>query len=300
VSSPGWVMAFFFVISAITVCCFFKEPRKRKETKEVQSTSGMSFLEEWAIIFSKFPCLVIITAQFLVVFNQTSVETILTPLTKMWYDFDTWHNSFLFAAMTVMIIIWLIAVTFLTKCFQDRTLLMWGHLMTGSSIAVTVLFIALSVRQDLYIPLWQWGLGASLFVSSIPFYESVLGSLFSKLLDTPALDGRGQSIMASTKATASIFGPIVGAAIFRVNKGFAYVELMMGIMWFVVFVMLVISWKNMYVIRIGSVVIDEEKSKLVLAKSQTAFSTQGADHEDEISEVSLDSESGKAYKVTMN
>lgn len=137
---------------------------------------------------------------------------------------------------------------------------------------------------------WQWILGASFFVSSIPFYESVLGSLFSKLLDNPQLDGRGQSIMTSTKALASIFGPIVSTAIFKTHKGFAYVELMMGIMWFIVFVMLMLSWRSMYVLRSIGIVVAED-SRLFKSNSRN---TQAED------EVSLDSESSQTYSVAFD
>jgi hypothetical protein len=44
----------------------------------------------------------------------------------MYYDFGQFENSILFAGMTVTIIIWLLAIGPLTKCFQDRTLLMTG------------------------------------------------------------------------------------------------------------------------------------------------------------------------------
>lgn len=51
-----------------------------------------------------------------------------------------------------MIIFWLIMVGPLTRCFQDRALLLIGHLMTGTSIALTVLFLALSPKENLWIP----------------------------------------------------------------------------------------------------------------------------------------------------
>jgi hypothetical protein len=46
----------------------------------------VSCFGEWKLIFSKFPCVVLVTTEFLVIFNQSSIEAVLTPLTTMWYD----------------------------------------------------------------------------------------------------------------------------------------------------------------------------------------------------------------------
>lgn len=151
-----------------------RERRKRNlktgEIIEDEPKENANCLAEWLSIFSKFPCLVIFFTELLVIFNQTTIESILTPLTEMYYRFGQFENSILFAGMTVTIIIWLLAIGPLTQRFQDRTLLMtgmhsWkfflfsGHLMAGSSISLTVLFMAISNHRNGYIHLWQWALG---------------------------------------------------------------------------------------------------------------------------------------------
>lgn len=254
-SSPGYVMAMLFVFSFFNVLIFFKEPRKPRERRKRNLKTGeiiedepkenANCLAEWLSIFSKFPCLVIFFTELLVIFNQTTIESILTPLTEMYYRFGQFENSILFAGMTVTIIIWLLAIGPLTQRFQDRTLLMTGHLMAGSSISLTVLFMAISNHRNGYIHLWQWALVSGIFVSSIPFYESVLGSLFSKLLNDPALNARGQSVMATSKAVGSILGPLVSGFVFP--YGPVYVEGLMGMLWFLVYVLLVIAWSSMEV-----------------------------------------------------
>jgi hypothetical protein len=68
---------------------------------------------------------------------------------------------------------------------------MTGHIITGAGITLITTFLAFSTKKYLAIPVWQFCLGTGIFVASIPFYESVLGSLFSKVLNDPSLDGRG-------------------------------------------------------------------------------------------------------------
>lgn len=145
--------------------------------------------------------------------------------------------------MTILIIVFLIGMGPLTKYLQDRSLLMIGHLMTGVSIALTVLFMALSNRRSTYIPVWQLSVACGIFVCSIPFYESVLGSLFSKLLNDPSLNARGQSVMATSKSVGSILGPLVSGLIFP--KGVIFVEGLMGVLWFLVYLLLIFAWRSM-------------------------------------------------------
>ena len=40
--------------------------------------------QEWIAIFSKFPVVVLIVTQFLVIFTQSTVEVLVTPLTEKW------------------------------------------------------------------------------------------------------------------------------------------------------------------------------------------------------------------------
>lgn len=133
-SSPGIVMAGLFTLSLFGILFFFKEP-KRRYTQDA-SRPRKSWIQEWKMILSNFPCMVLVITQFLVVYNQTVIETILTPLTKLWYSFDSLENSLLFAGMTVTIVCWLFIMGPLTRRFQDRTLLFVAHLMTGDRKSV--------------------------------------------------------------------------------------------------------------------------------------------------------------------
>jgi len=127
-------------------------------------------------------------------------------------------------------------------------------------------------------------------VSSIPFYESVLSSLFSKLLNDATLSARGQSIMLTSKSLASIMGPLASGFVFP--KGVIYVEMMMGVLWFSVYLLLVIAWKSMDVENLPSDV-PKSDAKVERKANDTDNSTDGEVHWQRGSPV------GKRFSFTM-
>jgi len=148
--------------------------------------------------------------------------------------------------MTVVVVLAIVAVGFMVRWFQDRTLLMMGHSLVGAGTLVFVIFLVLtSNRVTFYIPIWQFCAVCCLYVAAIAFYQTVLGSLFSKLLDDPPLEGRGQSVMGSSSAAGAIIGPIVSTLI--LPHGILYVPSVVGLLWGFVLFLLLLSWHKMYV-----------------------------------------------------
>lgn len=249
-SSPGYLMALLFIISALSFLFLFVEPKREVEEVQVVKLKDdvveRPCIQEWIAIFSKFPVVVLIVTQFLVIFTQSTVEVLVTPLTESWYQFTTIGNSLLFAGMTVMVIVALVVVGFLTRCLQDRTLLMMGHLITGMGTIIFVICLVESPNPfTREIPQYQFYLVCMLYISAIAFYQTVLASLFSKLLDDASLDGRGQSVMSSANALGAILGPIVSTAMLQLS--ILYVPAIMGGLWVIVLFLLLISWHRMYI-----------------------------------------------------
>lgn len=295
-SSPGYLMACLFFINGLAFFFLFREPKvtseevPRKPAKQhslVDDEPPKTCLQEWIAIFSKFPVVVLIITQFLVIFIQSTVEVLVTPLTEKWYQFTPVGNSILFTAMTVCVVLALVIVGVLTKYLQDRALLMIGHMMTGSGTIVFVVCLVLSPDpKEKYIPLYQFVIVCMLYISSIAFYQSVLASLFSKLLDDASLDGRGQSVMSSGNALGAILGPLVSMVALPLS--ILYVPAIMGGLWVVVLFLLLISWHRMY-IRHETVhevptdeyiegIFDEETDVLAVPKSR--FSHYSGDQAD--------------------
>jgi MFS family permease len=260
-SSPGYVMAALFALNALTFVFLFEEPHFVPEAHE--DKKNRTAMEEWKAIFSKFGCVVLIATQFLVIFTQSSVELLVTPQTKLWYGFKPFENSLLFTGMTVVVVIAIIAVGFMVRWFQDRTLLMMGHSLVGVGTLIFVIFLVLTPnRITFYIEIWQFCVVCCLYVAAIAFYQTVLGSLFSKLLDDPPLEGRGQSVMSSSSAAGAIVGPIVSTVL--LPHGILYVPAVVGLLWGFVLFMLLLAWHKMYVhVPIITELPEEEKGLLV-------------------------------------
>jgi len=258
-SSPGFLMAALFFLNALTFMFLFEEPIFVPEAEGEKA--NRTCLQEWLAIFSKFSCVVLIITQFLVIFTQSTVEVLVTPQTHQWYDFDPFQNSLLFTGMTVVVVLAIVAVGFMVKWFQDRSLLMMGHTLVGAGTVVFVIFLVLSPenRTTFFIPIWQFCFVCALYVAAIAFYQTVLGSLFSKLLDDPPLEGRGQSVMGSASAAGAIVGPIISTIL--LPHGILYVPAVVGVMWGFVLFLLLISWHKMYVHEpiVAEVEADETK-----------------------------------------
>jgi len=257
-SSPGYVMAVLFLLNGLTFLFLFEEPHFVPEPDE--DKKNRSCTQEWKAIFSKFGCVVLILTQFLVIFTQSTVELLVTPQTELWYDWKPFENSLLFTGMTVVVVAAIIAVGFMVRCFQDRTLLMMGHSLVGVGTLMFVIFLVLTKnRVTFFIEIWQFCVVCCLYVAAIAFYQTVLGSLFSKLLDDPPLEGRGQSVMGSSSAAGAIVGPIVSTVI--LPHGILYVPAVVGLLWGFVLFLLLLSWHKMYVHEpiIAEFVEDETK-----------------------------------------
>jgi len=198
------------------------------------------------MLLSNVPCTILVFVQFLVIFTQTTLEVIVTPLTKLWYNFDAAYNSLLFTGMVGVVVVFLIIVSFLTKIFQDRAILMTGHLISGTGNVVFVILLVLSrkVKRNM-IPLWQFCIIGGFYIAAIAFYQSTLGSLFSKLLNNKALDGRGQSLLSGASAMGSILGPLVSTSVLQLH--ILYVPCVMAGLWAIALALLIACWDFLYI-----------------------------------------------------
>eukprot|EP01126_Amoeba_proteus_P033731 TRINITY_DN3323_c0_g3_i6.p1 TRINITY_DN3323_c0_g3~~TRINITY_DN3323_c0_g3_i6.p1 ORF type:complete len:492 (-),score=65.09 TRINITY_DN3323_c0_g3_i6:129-1604(-) len=241
-SAPAWVMAFLFVLSGMLYLFMFTDPvRSGKD----ELRPKRPWYDEWKQLLSNTPCTILIVTQALVLFTQTSVETILTPLTRLWYQFDVKWNSLLFTGMVGVIVVFLVLISYLTKVLQDRVLLMIGHIIAGLANVLFVVCLVLSKEENVKIPLYQFCIVCATYISAIAFYQSILGSLFSKLLNNKALDGRGQSLMSGASALGSILGPLTSMAVMDISL--LYIPSIMGCLWSTVLFLLISSWDFMYV-----------------------------------------------------
>ncbi|XP_070568719.1 uncharacterized protein [Ptychodera flava] len=183
---------------------------------------------------------VLLTAQFFLSFNQTCLETILTPMTRTYLNFGEFQNSLVFCGAGVEILVVYACVHFLSKRFEDRKLLLVGVLLTLVSISWMLYFVPTAIPEEPGIlPLI---LVAIFFdIAGLPFFAAVVVSLYSKIT-TERTQGFSQGIRRAIDGIGTILGPLWGSGalhILYVNFG-----VMEGFL-ILLLLMIVLSWKRL-------------------------------------------------------
>lgn len=243
-NAPGFLMVLTLSIAVALLHLWFEEPINVAEF-EAADTSAESRkccgLGKYRPLFTSFTLMAVIVLQFVVQFNQIVIETIVTPVTFMYYDFGQLENSLVYAAITLVFFLWFGTIIVVSKRLQDRTLVAVGTLFFGLCFVTAVSVFYSQPHPDTYpLPFYVFCLLVVSLVSGIPFFLSSMSSLFSKLVGDPRIQGMGQSLMNASTSMANIAGPILSGLILpRVDVVFAM--LLGG--WAVTVLILALRWR---------------------------------------------------------
>ncbi|MEE6524986.1 hypothetical protein FKM82_024743, partial [Ascaphus truei] len=86
--------------------------------------------------------LVLLTAQFVTLFNQTALETLVTPLAQTYFGFEDLQNSLLYFLCGIEMLAGFLAVRALSRCCSDRLLLALGLFVCNVSCIWCLVFLA--------------------------------------------------------------------------------------------------------------------------------------------------------------
>lgn len=149
---------------------------------------------------------VLLTAQFITLFNQTALETMVTPLTQKYFGFGELENSIMYFLCGAEVIVGFVLVRCLSKKFADRVILAVGLAICNISCIWCLIFLA--------NPKGQWGvlltefiIGVFLQVLGLPFVAVSQISLFSKVT-AEKTQGFSQGLRRSIGGIATILGPL--------------------------------------------------------------------------------------------
>ncbi|XP_022090432.1 uncharacterized protein LOC110979169 isoform X2 [Acanthaster planci] len=191
-------------------------------------------------VFLQEEVLVLLTAQFVFMFNQTCLETGLTVMTKQLLNFGGVENSILYAVAGVELLVSLIIIRCLSRVISDRTMLF------GSLTLEILPYILLLIFYPHAIPgrsrnLWWFVTLFIIQVSGLGFLFISLVSLFSKV--TPgAIQGFAQGIRRSLGGVGTIMGPLWAGCI--EHWPFETLAIMMAL-FILVWGMCILSWKRL-------------------------------------------------------
>jgi len=238
----------------------FKEPprAKNKEHDENEKKTAWERIKEYRSIFSSVT-VAMLTIQFVQIFNQLTLETVLTPLTLDYFGFGQLCNSLVYAAITVLLISVYIVIIFLTKRFSDRSIIIFAQIFEGISL---IYFLSWYYSHD---PSWkpelyQFMIGMALWALGMPFYM-VCSPLYSKFIEKDK-QGMGQSFFGMVTALGQIGAPLWAGASLELG-GFRITLLMSAGLWCLLTFLIVLNFKKMYIPVVRDDLKGTEKENLI-------------------------------------
>ncbi|XP_030647338.1 major facilitator superfamily domain-containing protein 8 [Chanos chanos] len=161
-------------------------------------SAGREFLREEVVV--------LLTAQFITLFNQTALETMVTPLTQKYFNFGELENSIMYCICGVEVIAGFFFVRWLSKRVAERVVLAVGLILCNISCVWCLIFLA-SPQGGFPWQLTEFIIGVFLQVLGLPFVAVAQVSLFSKVT-AEKTQGFSQGVRRSVGGLATILGPL--------------------------------------------------------------------------------------------
>ncbi|XP_063162439.1 uncharacterized protein LOC134499629 isoform X3 [Candoia aspera] len=149
---------------------------------------------------------VLLTAQFITLFNQTALETMVTPITQRYLNFGELENSIMYFLCGVEVIGGFFLVRFLSVRLPDRVILLLGLVICNVACVWSLLFLA-HPQGTFAVLLTELVVGVFLQVLGLPFVAVSQVSLFSKVT-AERTQGFSQGLRRSVGGIATILGPL--------------------------------------------------------------------------------------------
>lgn len=155
--------------------------------------------------------IVILASQFMMFFNETAFEALVTPLSEYLLGWKEIQNSILYCLIALQAILVFILVKKLSGKISDRWLMVIGVAFEGLAL-IWYLFMLASAKPYESRILPTLTVGTLLIVFGVPFFSVANISLYSKITDEKT-QGIAQGIQRSVTGLAMIMGPLWGGAL---------------------------------------------------------------------------------------
>ncbi|KAA8587342.1 hypothetical protein FQN60_016204 [Etheostoma spectabile] len=149
---------------------------------------------------------VLLTAQFITLFNQTALETMVTPLTQRHFSFGELGNSLMYSLCGVEVILGFFFVRWLSRKVADRAVLAVGLVICCTACIWCLIFLC-NPRGGYGWELSAFIIGVFLQLLGLPFVAVSQVSLFSKIT-AEKTQGFSQGVRRSVGGLATILGPL--------------------------------------------------------------------------------------------
>ena len=95
------------------------------DSEQIYGTSSVPWSRYVTELF-RGEIIVLMFIRFIGLFGQTCLETIVTPMMRTYFDYDDFANSILYLSGGGVLILVFLTLTFVSKKFLDRTLILFG------------------------------------------------------------------------------------------------------------------------------------------------------------------------------
>ncbi|XP_034039929.1 major facilitator superfamily domain-containing protein 8 [Thalassophryne amazonica] len=190
--------------------------------------------------FLREEVLVLLTAQFITLFNQTALETMVTPLTQRYFNFGELGNSLMYGLCGVEVILGFFFMRWLSIKVEDRAMLAAGLLICCTACIWCLAFLC--KPQGGYV--WELSvfiIGVFLQLLGLPSVAVSQVSLFSKVT-AEKTQGFSQGVRRSVGGLATILGPLWAGGL--TNNLYIMLGMMLALLT-VITVMTVLSYERL-------------------------------------------------------
>uniref|UniRef100_A0A665X3M1 Major facilitator superfamily domain-containing protein 8-like n=1 Tax=Echeneis naucrates TaxID=173247 RepID=A0A665X3M1_ECHNA len=156
--------------------------------------------------FLREEVVVLLAAQFITLFNQTALETMVTPLTQKYFGYGELENSVMYCLCGSEVIAGFLFVRWLSQHVAERVVLAVGLTICNISGVWCLIFLA-KPQGGFPWQLTEFIIGVFLQVLGLPFVAVAQVSLFSKVTSEKT-QGFSQGVRRSVGGLATILGPL--------------------------------------------------------------------------------------------
>ncbi|XP_072220631.1 major facilitator superfamily domain-containing protein 8 [Leuresthes tenuis] len=190
--------------------------------------------------FLREEVIVVLTAQFITLFNQTALETMVTPLTQHYFSFGELGNSLMYSLCGVEVILGFFFVRWLSKKVADRVVLAVGLVICCTACIWCLIFLC-NPQGGYGWELTAFIIGVFLQLLGLPFVAVSQVSLFSKVT-AEKTQGFSQGVRRSVGGLATILGPLWAGGL--TNHLYIMLGMMLALL-VMITVMTVLSYKRL-------------------------------------------------------
>uniref|UniRef100_A0A7N8YC07 Major facilitator superfamily domain containing 8-like 2 n=1 Tax=Mastacembelus armatus TaxID=205130 RepID=A0A7N8YC07_9TELE len=213
---------------------------------EIQAIQGVSLISNPFKNFSagreflREEVVVLLTAQFITLFNQTALETMVTPLTQRYFGFGELGNSLMYSLCGVEVILGFFFVRWLSTKVADRAVLAVGLVICCTACIWCLIFLC-NPRGGYGWELTAFIIGVFLQLLGLPFVAVSQVSLFSKVT-AEKTQGFSHGVRRSVGGLATILGPLWAGGL--TNNLYIMLGMMLALLMMIT-VMMVLSYDRL-------------------------------------------------------